>query len=380
MDNLCIKHDFLDVVSHLTGTVSNIKMYTYNHIQVKNHFEKAFKSLKMLLNRLPQFTFFLVDDVLVMEKMPLLSSNLYIKKLIRLMEEKGVERITFAKGLARSEFEGFTQDLATGSLTPLRATPCIKLGKVQVKTRCHDDGSAHLISEKNREKLQVLMDRSEKNIDELRLLYYEVKNRRKLDVRGVDGMVKDFVNGFSGNINPIRALGPLRKTDEYTFTHVVNVCILTMAQAKSLGFKGKQLYQIGVAAVLHDCGKFFVPSEIITKPGLLTQQERGIMEKHTINGAKYIMELKGIPKLAVLSAIEHHIKYDGTGYPNISNKWKPNIVSQMISIADAFDAMRSNRPYQKSKPHELVLNILQKEQGSAFNPFLVQNFIKIVGH
>ena len=379
MDNIGIKQDFLDMVSNLTGAVTNIRIYTYNHMQVKKHFEKAFNSLKTLLDRVSQLTFFLVDDVLVMEKIPLLSSNLYIKKLIRLMGEKGVESITFVNGLERSEFEMFIKDLAAGSLTPLRTTARIKLGKVEVKTHGTDDGNTHLISEEYREKLQVLIDKSGKTIDELRLLYHEVKHRRKLDVRGVDEMVKAFVNGFSGNINSIMALGPLRQADEYTFTHVVNVCILTMAQAKALGFENKQLYQIGVAAMLHDCGKFFIPSEIITKPGTLTQQERDIMETHTINGAKYIMGLEGVPKLAVLSAIEHHIKYDGTGYPKISDKWQPNIVSQMISISDAFDAMRSNRPYQKSKPQELVLNILQKEQGSSFNPFLVQNFIKIIG-
>lgn len=83
--------------------------------------------------------------------------------------------------------------------------------------------------------------------------------------------------------------------DEYTFTHVVNVCILTMGMARFFGFKDKHLYQIGIAALLHDCGKFFISSDLTTKPGALTQNEREMMETHPVRGARYIVKLEGIP-------------------------------------------------------------------------------------
>ena len=172
----------------------------------------------------------------------------------------------------------------------------------------------------------------------------------------------------------------LKSADEYTFTHVVNVCILTMSQAEALGFRGKKLYEIGMASALHDAGKLLVPEEILTKPGALTPEERSIMESHTVRGARYILGLEGVPKLSVLAALEHHLRFDGSGYPNISDNWRPNLVSQMLIISDVFDAMRSRRCYKEPAPLEKIIEILESEQGTTFNPFLVKNFLKLIDH
>ena len=174
-------------------------------------------------------------------------------------------------------------------------------------------------------------------------------------------------------------MASLKSSDEYTFTHVVNVCILTMGQAESLGFEGNHLYQIGVASMLHDVGKLFIPAEIINKPGKLTDKERLVIETHAIKGARYLLRIDNIPKLAVLGAIEHHIRFDGTGYPSFGSGWKTNIVSQMITISDVFDALRSRRVYSEPKPQDLIYKILKEEKGKTFNPYLVNNFFKIIG-
>jgi len=90
------------------------------------------------------------------------------------------------------------------------------------------------------------------------------------------------------------------------------------------------------------------------------------------------MGIEGIPKLAVLSAMEHHLKYDGSGYPSIKGGWRPNIVSQLISIADVFDAMRSSRSYQGSKPMQEIADVLKKGSGTSFNPQLVDHFFRLI--
>jgi HD-GYP domain-containing protein (c-di-GMP phosphodiesterase class II) len=204
------------------------------------------------------------------------------------------------------------------------------------------------------------------------------KKQQQIDLRGVDDLLKAFIKGFSEGINPITLLASLKSSDEYTFTHVVNVCILTMSQAETLGFTGEHLYQIGIASVLHDVGKLYVPDGIINKPGKLTSKEREIIETHTTQGAKYIIGIGNMPKLAVLGALEHHIKFDGSGYPTIKGGWEPNIVSQMIAIADVFDAMRSRRAYSEPKPQEKIVSILKQESGTSFNPTLVKNFLRLI--
>ena len=151
-----------------------------------------------------------------------------------------------------------------------------------------------------------------------------------------------------------------------------------MSLAESLGFRGENLHQMGVASLLHDVGKLFIPEEILNKPGKLSQDERAIIETHTVKGARYLLGLEGIPKLAVISALEHHLKYDGSGYPSIKGGWTPNIASQIICVADVFDAMRSKRSYQEAMPLTKIEEILRNGSGKAFNPQLVDHFLKLI--
>ena len=80
----------------------------------------------------------------------------------------------------------------------------------------------------------------------------------------------------------------------------------------------------------------------------------------------------------MIAAMEHHLKFDGSGYPHIRDDWRPNIVSQMVSVADVFDALRSKRPYRDPVSQEKIITILRKESGKALNPELVENFIAMI--
>ena len=140
--------------------------------------------------------------------------------------------------------------------------------------------------------------------------------------------------------------------------------------------RSKDIFRM--AAMLHDVGKLFIPDEILSKPGMLTPEERKVIETHTVKGARYLMGLDGIPKLAVLAALEHHLKYDGSGYPSMKGGWRPNIVSQIIQIADVFDAMRSKRAYQNLIPLEKIIDLLKKGSGTSFNPQLIEHFLKLI--
>jgi HD-GYP domain-containing protein (c-di-GMP phosphodiesterase class II) len=151
-----------------------------------------------------------------------------------------------------------------------------------------------------------------------------------------------------------------------------------MSQAENLGFTGEQLHAIGIAALLHDIGKIFVPDEILNKQGVLNTEERRIIETHPVKGARYLMGIDGIPKLAILAALEHHQKFDGSGYPSMKGGWTPNITSQLITIADVFDAMRSRRSYQNAFPQEKIEAVLIKGSDTSFNPVLVDRFLKMI--
>ncbi len=366
------------VIAQLVAAVMNTSLYSPSHPQVMQYTDKAYGVLTELLARKPEITVLLIGDDLVADNRPLPSSGAYVANFTRILHKKAVERMTFTAGVSRQEIQGLIRDLASQDAVSVHSTACIKLGKVEIRVKEDADQLVKPASDISPETLKALLALTATELDELKDLYLRIKKHKQLDVRGVDEIVKGFVKGFRQEINPLSLLASIKSSDEYTFTHVANVGILTMSQAETLGFKGERLHQIGVASLLHDVGKLFIPDEILNKTGTLTPEERKVIETHTVKGARYLMGLDGIPKVAVLAALEHHLKFDGSGYPSIKGGWKPNIVSQMISVADVFDAMRSRRSYQEPQPMEKIESVLRKGSGKSFNPLLLEHFLKLI--
>ena len=367
------------VISNINAAVTNMRLYSAKHPKINRYLEDAYGELYRLFLDKPLTTIMLIDDQMVVDNVSLKNRASRGDQFGRILKENAIEHITFKSGISKQDFYLLVKQLANPEGETIKSSEYLKLGKVELrvdeKTVKQEDIT---LSDDEKEHLLALSSVRDDKLGEIKMMYSQISKRKAIDIQAVDEFIKAFIRGFSYGINPIHMLAKLKSVDEYTFTHVVNVCILTMSQAESLGFKGEQLYQIGIASVLHDAGKLFIPDEILNKPGRLTDNERSIIETHTVKGAQYILGLKNISKLAVLGALEHHIKYDGTGYPNISKKWRPNIVSQMIAIADVFDAMRSRRVYKEPKPVSLILKILTEEKGTSFNPLLVDNFLKLI--
>jgi HD-GYP domain-containing protein (c-di-GMP phosphodiesterase class II) len=380
MPELDIQGEIAKVIAQLTAAATNIGLYTASHPQVGQYVDKTHTVLARLLQARPEVTVMLVGDDLVAEGRPLPLDSAYVANFIRILRRKSVERVTFIAGLPRAELQAFINDLAMPDAASIKTTGFIKLGKVELRVKQAGTGGAHGWSGEDAppEVIEELVKLTTTELDELKDVYLRIKKHKQIDVKSVDGMVKRFIRGFHEEVNPLRMLASLKSSHEYTFTHVVNVGILTMAQAESVGFTGEHLHAIGVASFLHDIGKIFVPEEILSKQGKLSQDERMIIETHTTKGARYLMGTEGIPKLAVLASLEHHLKFDGSGYPSLKGGWTPNIASQMISIADVFDAMRSRRSYQEPRPMSQIESVLKGGAGKAFNPKLIDNFFRLI--
>ncbi len=365
-------------ITRLNATVINMHLYAPDHPQAERYLLSTFNTLKGLLRIMPEVTLMLVGHDMVVNNNPVPVERLDLVNFCRLLRNRGIERLTFSHGLRAGDFQQFVRELAGNNGNPISRRPGIKIGKVELRVKSEAvSGNERAVTDKN-ERKQPIHEIRDGNLDDIKELYHTARRYKRIDIRGVDDIIRAFVQGFTYGINPLGLMASLKSSDEYTFTHVVNVCILTMGQAEALGFEGNHLYQVGVASMLHDVGKLFIPEEIINKPGKLTDEERLVIETHTIKGARYLLRIDNIPKLAVLGAIEHHIRFDGTGYPSLGSGWKTNIVSQMIAISDVFDALRSRRVYSEPKPQDLIYKILKEEKDKTFNPFLVDNFFKII--
>jgi putative nucleotidyltransferase with HDIG domain len=201
----------------------------------------------------------------------------------------------------------------------------------------------------------------------------------KPDVGVAKTMIDGLAQAVAQNRTALLALTTLKNYDNYTFTHMVNVSVLTMGQARGLGIDGALLRELGMAALMHDIGKVRTPLDILNKPDTLTSEEFGIMKRHTVEGAEILRKTPDVPTLAPVIAFEHHLRIDGTGYPDGIVRGALNIGTMLCSIADVYDAMRSQRAYQQAHPSERILQVLKRSDGKQFDQHLVRRFAQLVG-
>jgi putative nucleotidyltransferase with HDIG domain len=192
-------------------------------------------------------------------------------------------------------------------------------------------------------------------------------------------VVESLAHEVSQNRTALLALTALKDYDSYTFTHMVNVSILTMGQARGLGIEGALLREFGLSALLHDIGKVKTPTEVLNKPERLSDMELEIMRRHPVDGAAILRRTPEIPSLAPVVAFGHHMRLDGTGYPFGVSRPTLNLGTMICGIADVYDAMRSQRVYQPAFPTDRILAVLAQNDGSQFDRHLVRRFVQLVG-
>ncbi|HYE73703.1 MAG TPA: HD-GYP domain-containing protein, partial [Blastocatellia bacterium] len=161
--------------------------------------------------------------------------------------------------------------------------------------------------------------------------------------------------------------------DPYTGEHSGALLALAERLARKCGLTETDVFDVKIAALLHDIGKIGVPEAILRKPGRLTPEEKAEMDKHVTYGYS---ALAGIPKLSRVSEIvlRHHERWDGQGYPNGLVGEATPIGARIVAVVDAYDAMTSDRPYRRGMEREIAVARLQQASGSQFDPEVVECF------
>jgi putative nucleotidyltransferase with HDIG domain len=170
----------------------------------------------------------------------------------------------------------------------------------------------------------------------------------------------------------------MKDFDQYTTTHAMNVAVLAMALSEYIGLRPQEVRSFGISGLLHDLGKVTVPDEILNKPGRLTESEREVMNNHTVEGARLILNTEEHLDLAAVVAYEHHIKIDGTGYPALRYPRKCHHASDLVHVCDVYDALRTHRPYRNAWGQERVLAYMEEGAGSEFDADLARAFVRMM--
>ena len=356
-------------IRHLLSATANASLYGMAHPQVRRLARQAFEILLDALDDSQALALLIIDSELVIDGVPQ-GQSLFMERFVQILNDRGIGHIKFAAGISSHEVEGLIAGLARqgDAAGDMISSENLRFGTVEMK-RNDGDPSKPKVS------LPEMPAHERAHFIEI---YEAVKKRRKLQMTGIAEIVSGFVDVLRQEGKPLMVMAALREADEYTFTHSTNVCILNMAQAMALGIEGQLLNDIGIAAMLHDIGKLFVPEEILTKKSSLTPDEIEIVWQHPTRGARYLLDAPGVPRLAISTAYEHHMKFNFSGYPKVPAGWQQNLCSQMTNISDVFDALRTRRPYREPLELEEIAGIMLNILGSDLHPALTRNFLKII--
>lgn len=378
MNDVSLFHGIHEFIRHLLSSVAAAGLYGMNHQQVARLTDVAHTSLTRCLSIRPDIAMLEVDGELIIDSEPL-PFSLVMDRFAKYLRENGIGHLRFLAGAPRSELDLFIAAVTRQPDAPdLGSSEHIRVGRVEMPELGDESGSLGAGDDSVTSKQITLLELPDVELKRLTEVFEAVKRKERLKPSGIAATVAELVEAFKREGEAILVLAALREQDEYSFTHSANVSILTIAQAASLGIQGQLLNDIGMAAMLHDIGKMFVPEEILTKEEKLTEEEFALMKTHPVKGGRYLLETSGVPRLAAIVAYEHHMGDNLRGYPAAPPGWKMNLASQLTAIADVFDAMRTRRSYQKPHaPHE-ISNMLLSKAGSEFNPLLVRNFLHLM--
>jgi HD-GYP domain-containing protein (c-di-GMP phosphodiesterase class II) len=212
----------------------------------------------------------------------------------------------------------------------------------------------------------------------MRDLYAEARMGKAVDADQCSELVNDVAESIERHPDAFRSVARLKTADEYTYMHSVAVCALMVSLGREIGLGEAQCREAGLAGLMHDLGKAFVPQEILNKPGKLTPEEFDIMKTHPAKGAEVLAGARNISAGVLDVCLHHHERIDGTGYPERLPSDRITQIARMGAICDVYDAVTSNRPYKAGWDPAHSLTQMASWQGH-FDRDLFKSFIRCIG-
>ncbi len=363
-----------ELLRRLAAALRGVQLYTPGHPLVSRSIATLAETLALIHSTSPSIAIGIVGEELVVGDIPVPRAAESMGKLKRQLQDVGIERIVIDQGVQPAELTQLVQTLGAAGATQESAASLSQLKHIRVgRLQLEDKGETAVV---NIAAYRRLYDDA---VSVAGTLWDSAKLDGMPDPNVGAGIVDSLAQEVSQNRTALLALTALKDYDSYTFTHMVNVSILTMGQARGLGIEGSLLREIGLSALLHDIGKVKTPAEILNKAEKLTDQEFDILRRHPVEGAEILRRTPDIPRLASVVAFEHHLRLDGTGYPGGLSRPTLDLGTMLCGIADIYDAMRSQRVYQEAFPTDRILAVLQRNDGTQFDQNLVRRFVQLIG-
>jgi HD-GYP domain-containing protein (c-di-GMP phosphodiesterase class II) len=374
---------YKEVVLSLVASVRSLSLYPPEHPESKKKIEGLMNRLDRYLSQRPTLTLLVLSNEVIVEDMPLPELTKLLPKMLQRLEAIHLERILFRKGVGAEELIRFLQ-----LLVPLLQDPAdgeIVLAKNQ-------DRLPHILAGR-----LPLESKPQVSVEE----FVDVLKVARQSMLSLSAQLKELFSDVEGPIPgdkvalakeaaetihkmikseelSLKILISQRNADPSSYVHALNVCVLSIGIAEQIGLEKEWIRQIALGAILHDIGMYLSPSSFLSTTAVLSLDEKTRYWDHPVRGAELLLATPGIPELVPIMAYEHHLHYNGTGFPSQQRPRELNLGSMIALIADTYDNMRRDRPEQRALSMSETLNTMNQGAGKDFHPLLFKAFREMV--
>ena len=364
----------------LNAAWKNLGLYSPTHPASAAAFKNLTIAFEKLLGERERITLGLMHETLVLNGVPLTAKPDLFRTLVTRFRNGEIHGIALLKGCTLEELRHLVELLGQN----------VKRGELEEELKKRQVSHIHLVQLAQDERKQ---ERQPEPVDErvgagaiysralqtIRKVFQETRLGKVPSLGEVQRTVEDMVGTILKGKHSLMALTMIKSYDEYLFNHSVNVGILSMSLGEVLGLDGASLRELGLGSLLHDVGKINIPEEIIQAPRKLTDEEFEIIKRHPVDGVKILEDMGVRSEIALRVTKEHHIDFDGRGYPRLGPDEQPHPYSMIVHVADTYDAMTTVRSYKEAVDPNPAISRMKKLAGNAFNPLTLDTFVDMLG-
>jgi putative nucleotidyltransferase with HDIG domain len=356
-------------------SISALSLYPEGHVSRERALDNVYQAMFDLLgkDRSPRFSF--LGDEVVYNDVPLREFQDW--DWSARMAGVGVQRMEINQSVTRDDLEGVLEDImARLHQSPINTAEARQMAQTGIRWGAIGlEGDTPKSGELPEATIAFTLG---EEAEAIRWMHTEVTSGRDIPMGEAEAVVRGLAVAMHGDQQLVLPLLKLRKFDEYTTTHSMNVSVLTMALAEWMGLGARDVRAFGIAGLMHDIGKVTIPYDVLNKSGKLNEKERALMNAHPVEGARLILKTEDDLDLAAVVAYEHHIMLNGGGYPSMRYTRDCHDASKLVHVCDVYDALRTNRPYRDAWPPDKVLAYLEERSGTEFDGQIAQSFTNMM--
>lgn len=371
------KQDVQRAAMLLTASIKSVLLYPLAHPAVRQPLQELVGLLTGMMGEKHELHFGVVEGTFFIEGCLLVTPNAAVTELVERLTQKGIDACTVFPGVTPDDLFGFAAALAARN-SSADTIPAELEGKGIVNIRL---GIEDVVAGEGSEKGEALVPAAiyRDALKAVRDTMREIDNGRIPSGDWINGVVENMVQVTMEEPTTLLGLAMIKDYDNYTFSHSVNVGILALTLAAFLGLEKEALHEVNTAGLLHDIGKTRIDKTILNSPGRLSDDEFKQMKRHTEEGAEIVRQMKNIPPQVAEAVLGHHIRHDRTGYPEWAREMSFGLYTEIVSVADCYDAITTLRTYQRPTLPKEAMEIMRRLSGTSLNGELVEKFEAMMG-